>query len=82
MDIERVELKKGDIECIIASAPHRQSLIFEFWRARDHLAEVFYQDGTHKVEIFAAGDSPRSWIVKVDDLIDLLQRAKQEIPPS
>jgi len=77
--IKRVKLGKQDFETIIASMPHHDSLVFELWANDKHLAEIFFEEGEHKIEVFSNSQPTESWIARVDDLIELLRRAKREI---
>ncbi len=81
-NVERTALKSADVETMIADMPHHDSLVFELWANNKHLAEIFFEEGAHKIEIFSNSEPGQSWIMQVDDLVALLQRGKQEIPRS
>ncbi len=66
------------IELQITSLPDRERVVAELWRDNVQLAEVSNEDGTFRVEVYAAPGKNRVAVL-LDELEDALRRARENL---
>jgi hypothetical protein len=67
----------NDYRLIVASAPDRRDISIEIWYKNYQIADVWDDPGHPVVEFYKAeGPNP---VHKVEDILDLLNRAQQEL---
>ncbi len=65
----------------VTSVPDRDSLVAEIWLDRELLAELRYEYGSFKVQIYPAPDG-QPWDVDYEAFSGALQRARERLTHS
>jgi hypothetical protein len=66
------------IELQITSPPDRERVVVELWRDNVQLAEVSNEDGTLRVEVYAAPGT-NCVAIQLDELEEALRRARENL---
>lgn len=66
------------IEVLVTSPPDRVGLVAELWVGAAQLAELRYEGDDFRLEIYPPAERA-AWDLAADDLLDGLQRARQEL---